>query len=159
MAYQRFFLNENLHRVIHVNRSKNEMVAFDFVEGAFKQYPNSEVQKRKSPAFSIKKVAEIFNRHPKSIHRYIADKNIPVPQREYDIRTKKPGAYFFSDKDLFGLQEYLSQVAPGKTAKSGHVKPQRVPSREDLRALVEYGKILYVKQDDEFIPVWKARDW
>lgn len=159
MAYQRFFLNENLHRVIHVNRSKNEMVAFDFVEGAFKQYPNSEVQKRKSPAFSIKKVGEIFNRHPKSIHRYIADKNIPVPQREYDIKTKKPGAYFFSDKDLFGLQEYLSQVAPGKTAANGFVKPQRVPSREDLRALVEYGRILYVKQDDEFIPVWKARDW
>jgi hypothetical protein len=158
-AYKRFFLNEHLHRVIHTARPKNELTAFDFIDGKIKVYPYSEVQKRKQNAISVNRLAEMLNRHGKTIHRHITLGNIPRPQQEYAIETKRPGAFFFSEDDAMLVRDFFATVHYGKPRKDGRSTPFRIPTRDELRSMIDSGKILYVKQNDEFIPIWRAQEW
>jgi hypothetical protein len=160
MAYKRFFINDHLHRVIRTERSKNRLTAFDFVEDKIKVYPYSEVSVRKKRAVGVLEVAEIFGFNRKTVNRHIADRLFPEPQREHHIQTKKPGAYFFSEKDLYNYHDYLINSSSGKNRLDGSPRSRRgIPSREDLRVLMEYGRILYVRDGNDFIPVWRAEEW
>lgn len=160
MAYKRFYLNDNLHRVIRSERSKNRLTAFDFVEGKLKVYPYSEVTLRKKRAVGVLEVSNIFGFNRKTVNRHIVERVFPEPQREYHIVTKKPGAYFFSEKDMYNYHDYLVNSHSGKSRLDGSARIRKgIPSRDDLRVLMEYGRILYVKDGDDFIPVWRAEEW
>jgi hypothetical protein len=160
MAYKRFFLNDHLHRVIRTERARNRLTAFDFLEDEFKVYPYSEFSSKKKRAVSVLEVAEIFGFNRKTVNRHIADRLFPEPQREHHIVTKKPGAYFFSEKDLYNYHEYLTGSPSGKNRLDGSPRVRKgIPSRDDLRVLMQYGRILYVKDGSNFIPVWRAEEW
>jgi len=159
LAYKRFFINEHLHRVIHTNRSSNELTAFDFVDDKIKVYPLSEVQKRKQNAIGVNKLAKMLNRHRKTIHRHISDGNIPRPQQEFHIKTKKPGAFFFSEDEAMQVRDFFSSVHVGRPRKDGKANGSRVPTREELRSMIDSGRMLYVKENDEFVPIWRAQEW
>ena len=158
-AYKRFFLNDHLHRVIHTSRPTNELTAFDFIDGKIKVYPYSEVQRRKQSAIKVKKLAKMLNRHHRTIQRHITLGNIPRPQQEYAIHSKQPGAFFFSEDDAMLVRDFFATIHYGKPRKDGRVTPFRVPTREELRLMIDSGKMLYVKQNDEFVPIWRAQDW
>lgn len=159
MAYKRFFLNDHLHRVIHTNRSNNEITAFDFIEDKIKVYPLSEVQKKKQSAISVNKLAGFLNRHRKTIHRHIQEGTIPRPQQEYSIENKKPGAFFFSENDCMDIRDFFATIHIGRPRSDGRNTPRDIPTREELRAMIDSGRILYVKEKDEFVPIWRAQDW
>jgi hypothetical protein len=158
-AYKRFFLNGHLHRVLHTGRAKNELTAFDFIDGKIKVYPYSDVQRRKQNAIRVNQLADMLNRHRKTIHRYIQEGSIPRPQQEYAIHTGKPGAFFFSEDDAMAVRDFLSTIHYGRTRADGKNTPYKVPTREELRAMIDSGKILYVKEDNEFVPIWRAQNW
>lgn len=160
MAYKRFYLNGNLHRAVKIERSKNRITAVDFVEDKIKTYPYSEVEKKRRRALGVVEVAEIFGFHRKTVNQHISDDRFPRPQREHEYSTKKPGAYFFSEKDLYNYHEFLLNSPSGRNRADGTARKRKgLPSREDLRVLMEYGRILYVKDGDDFIPVWRAEEW
>lgn len=158
-AYKRFFLNEHLHRVLHTAKAQNELTAFDFVDGKIKVYPYAEVERRKQNAIKITELAKMLNRHSKTIHRHIQEGNIPRPQQEYAIHSGNPGAFFFSEDDAMAVRDFFATVHMGNKRKDGKVTPFRIPTREQLRSMMDSGKILYVKEDDEFVPIWRAQDW
>lgn len=159
MAYKRFFLNGNLHRVIHAKRSENELTAYDFIEDRLKVYPYSEVHKRKQNAISVIKLSQMLNRHRKTIHLHISEGNIPRPQQEHAIHNKKPGAFFFSEDDAMAVRDFMATLHYGRPRKDGKNTPYLIPTREELRAMIESGRILYVKENNEFVPIWRAQDW
>lgn len=158
-AYKRFFLNGHLHRVIHTARAKNELTAYDFIDGKVKVYPYSDVQRRKQNAIRVNYLAKMLNRHRKTIHRYIQEGDIPRPQQEYEIQNGTPGAFFFSEEDAMAVRDFLSTLHYGRTRTDGKNTPYKVPTREELRSMIDSGKILYVKENDEFVPIWRAQDW
>jgi len=158
-GHKRFFLNGHLHRVLHSARAKNEITAFDFIEGKIKVYPYSEVQRKKQNAIKVNQLASMLNRHRKTIHRHIQEGNIPRPQQEYAIHSGKPGTFFFSEDDAMEVREFFATLHYGRPREDGKNTPYRVPTREELRSMVDSGKILYVKENDEFVPIWRAQDW
>lgn len=159
MAYKRFFLNKNLHRVIHARRAENELTAFDFIEGKIKVYPYSEVRRKKQNAIGVKELARMLNRHRKTIHRHIQEGNIPRPQQEYAIHNGKPGAFFFSEDDAMEVRDFFANLHRGRPREDGKNTPHLIPTKQELRSMIDSGKILYVKENDEFVPIWRAQDW
>lgn len=155
----RFFLNDHLHKVIHKNRALNQITAYDFVDCKVKVYPKSEVERMKQNAFSVREASEMLNRSKKLILALVIDGTLGYAQREHSMKTKKPGMYFFSEDGMMSARDYFASVHRGRPRKDGRITSYMVPTREEMRAMTESGRILYVKENNEFVPVWRAQDW
>lgn len=155
----RFFLNGNLHRVLHTNRAQDKLTAYDYIEGKVKIYPWSEVKKKSQRALTVTEAAELIGRHRDRIMRWIYGGEIAEPQREYSLENGAPGRYFFSEDDMMELHDFMSSIHHGRPRKDGRVTNNRLPPKEELRAMIQTNQILYVKRDDEFIPIWTASEW
>jgi len=157
-AHKRFFLNGNLHRVIHQNRAKNVLSAFDFVESRVKTYPFSEVELNKVGAFKISDAARFLGRHRETIRIYIQDLEMDL-QREYDISSGLPGIRFMTEHQLMELRNYAANIHIGRPRDDGRVTNVKTPSREELKSMIQSNRMLYVKEDNDFVPVWRAKQW
>lgn len=156
---KQFFLNGNLHKVVHVNRAKDLVTAYDFAEHKLKVYPWSEVKRKKQNAFTITQAAELIGRHRDRLIEYMSRGDVEYPQREYNIETGRQGRYFFSEDDMMEIRDYMSNIHIGRPRKDGKITNNRVPNREEFRAMIQSGRVLYVKENDQFVPVWKAEEW
>jgi len=154
-----FYLNGNLHRILHISRARDLLTAYDFAEGKTKVYPWSDVQRRRQLAFTISQAANLMDRHRDRLVEYMEKGAVDWPQREYSLKSGKPGRYFFSEDDMMDLRDYMATVHIGRPRNDGKITNNRVPTREELRAMMQQGRVLYVKENDEFVPVWKAKDF
>jgi hypothetical protein len=156
-----FYLNGNLHYVVHINRSKDLATCFDYNDGKLKVYPWSEVRRKRGNAFTLTQAAKLINRHPDRIRRYMDAGEIERPQREYDLETGRPGRYFFSVEDMMAVHEFMSSVHRGRPRKDGKVTNNSTPDRETFRAMLDSNKLFYIKDEEsgEFVPVWRANDF
>lgn len=155
-----FYLDSNLHKVLRTNRAQDLVWAWHYVEGKQKVYPYSEVRKKHGKAYSIVDVSEMIGRHRVIIENYILDGKIRAPQRIYALGSRKPGAYYFSEKDVYELHDYLLTVHRGRPRKDGMITPSGIPSRAELRAMLVTGHATYIKNEKgEFVQVWKENDW
>lgn len=156
-----FFLNDELHKTLNVYRPDDMLVAWNYPQRKRVAYVLSDCKLHMQRAYGINDVAKIFNRQRKSIFRYIYNGNIPAPAKSYPLHeSTKEGKYFFSERDIFGLHDYLLTVSRGRPRKDGQRVATDAPSRRELEAMLRNENILYVKTSDgEFSPVWKQPDW
>lgn len=156
-----FYLDSNLHKVLSINRAQDLMVAWNYPEGKRVAYVYSDARRRMGKAYTMQQVAAMVNRHRVQIAMYIIDGKIRPPQRIYSLDgNKKPGKWFFSEKDVYDLHDYLLTVHIGRPRKDGQIRPGRTCSRAELRAMLQHETVLYVKNSDgEIVPVWKEIEW
>lgn len=156
-----FYLNEDLHRSLQVNRSDDTIIAFNFREGKRVAYNYSDVQKNRKHAYSISEVAKIVNRHVDTIKRHLRSGDIKKPQQAYALDDKsKLGRYYFTDEDIKQVREFLKTIHIGRPRNDGQVTASNIPSKAELEALLRNETVLYAKSSDgEFVPVWKAPEW
>lgn len=156
-----FYLNGDLHRVLSINRAQDLVVTWNFKEEKRRAYVWSDARRRMEKAFPISQVSKMINRHRVIIENYILDGKIRPPQRIYTLDgTKRPGKYMFSEKDVLELHDYLLTVHIGRPRKDGKITPGRMPSRAELKAMMQHDTTVYVKSaDGTFTPVWKEMDW
>lgn len=157
-----FFLNGDLHKTIHINRSSDLIVAWNYPLKRRTSYSWSDAQKNMEKAYSITEVANMLNRHRMTIDKYIRQELIKTPQRLYKIDGKfnSAGKYMFSEKDILDLHEYCSTISKGRPRKDGLINTSGLPSRSEVKAMIKQSSVLYIKDDDgNFIPVWKENIW
>jgi hypothetical protein len=154
-----FYLNGHLHRVIHVNRGKDLVTAYDFIDHKMKVYPWSDTKRMKQNAFTVTEAAELLGRHRDRIKTWLRNGDIERPQQEYSLKTGEPRRYFFSEDDMMELRDFMSSIHIGRPRKDGRVTNNRLPTRDEFRAMIQTGRMLYVKENDEFVPVWRAEEW
>lgn len=135
------------------------VTAYDYVESKTKVYNLSDVRRNMQNAFTVTEAAELVDRHRDRIKEYMEYGNIEIPQREHDLEHGAPGRYFLSEDDMMDLRDYMATVHIGRPRKDGRITNNRVPTREELRAIMQSGKMLYVKENDNFVPVWKAKEF
>lgn len=155
---KRFFLSNHLHRVIHQNRAQNTLTAYDFIDHKIKVYPLSEVEANKEGAFSLREVTKILSRNRFSLIRYFGRLGWE-PQQEYSLDTGLMGAYFLSETQVMDLRDFVATIHIGRPRNDGRTTNSKVPTREEVRTMIQSGRVLYVKENDQFVPIWKAKDW
>ena len=144
-----FFLNNKIHRVLSSSRSKDEIIAWSYLDGKRVLYSHSQVLKNMESAYSTAQVAVLLNKHKVTIEDYILDGKIKRPQKVYPIGNpdSKWYKFMYSESDIMDIHEFILE--------SGYSK--NVPSKAELRALLKHSFILYTKSSDgKFVPVWKA---
>lgn len=157
-----FYLEgDQLHKVLSTNRPQNLMVAWNFTQGKRVSYVLSDVRKRMRKAYTQDDVAKMFGRHPVRIDKTMRSGNVRLPQRIYTLDgNRRPGKYMFSEKDIYELHDYMMTVHRGRPRKDGRITPSGLPSKVELRAMLNTDTALYVKNEDgEFVQVFKENDW
>ena len=156
-----FYINQELHKSLRVNRAEDLIYAWNYPQGKRVAYVWSVTQKNMQHAFSVSEVAKFFGRNPVVIKQYMLDGEIGKVQKTYSLDDRKsPGKYFFSEDDVRSLYEYLSTKNLGRPRKDGLQVQYPLPSRSELEAMLKQETILYMKDKaGEFAPIWKQPDW
>lgn len=156
-----FYLNNLLHKSLHINRGADTITAWCYPEHRRVAYTYSDVKKRREPAFTTKEVGKMLNRGRVQIERAILRGDITEPQHTYGLSEhKKKFQYLWNEKSILEAHAYFSTVHRGRPRNDGMITPQRLPTVRELRAMIRQEEILYVRgEDGEFRPVWRAADF
>lgn len=156
-----FYLNDELHKTLSIKRPDDLIIAWNYNKVMRVAYVLSDCRLHMQRAYSCADVGNLFGRDRKSILRYIYDGNIPAPQKADVIGgSEREGRYFFSEKNIYGLHDYLLTVNLGRPRRDGERRAVNAPSRRELEAMLKNNTMLYVKSaDGEFTPIWKQQDW
>lgn len=152
-----FFLDGKMYKTLRVDRSKDELVAWEFDTRKRVHLSNSYVQQNKEKTYNIHEVSEMLNRSKQYI--WNLQYNGEIPCREYrTIATNRLYGLRWSPSDIMEAWEYFSQRHYGRPRKDGAVIPYKLPSKAEMRAMLNQETILYYKDEKtgEFKPTWKA---
>ncbi|AXH68767.1 helix-turn-helix DNA-binding domain protein [Streptomyces phage Comrade] len=150
-----------MHKVLSVTRAQDFAICWNFREGKRAGYIWSDLRRNAERAFKMQEVSAMIGRHRVNIERDILAGNIKAPQRSYTLDgNKRPLYYFFSEKDVLDLHDYLLTIHIGRPRKDGKITPANMPSKTELRAMMRHDMVTYVKTEGgEFVPVWKEQSW
>lgn len=156
-----FFLNDELHKTLKINRPTDLITAWNYTQRKRQAYVWSDVRRNHGRAFSLTEVADMLGRHRVNIEMLIVEGKIRRPQRIYSLDGKfTPGKYFFQEKEVYALHDYLLTIHIGRPRRDGKVTPGRLPSKLELRAMMQHDTVLYVKTESGgYTPIWKEVDW
>lgn len=154
-----FFIDDKLHKKLHINRSDDVITAWSYPDHKRVGYTYSTVLKNHQKAFSTREVCEMLNRKRTTIEMALVSGKIERPQFTYSLESGKMHKYFWREQDVISMWEYLSTVHRGRPRRDGLVAPQALPTKSELRAIMRQEEVLYVLEDGEFVPTWRAKDF
>lgn len=156
-----FYLNENLHKRLHINRGADTIMTWCYPLHKRVAYTYSDVKRRMEPAYTTKEVGLMLNRGRLTLEHAILNGDIEAPQFTYGLNEhKRKFKYMWHEKNILEAHAYLSTVHRGRPRNDGLITPARLPTVRELRAMIRQEDILYVRDPDgTFRPVWKAEDF
>lgn len=152
------FINDELHRTLHIDRTNNIVRTYNFVQDKQVAYLYTDYKKWRTPAYSISIVGKILKRHPDSVRTAINTGGVKKPyMRDQFVH----GVYYFCETDIYNLRDYFANLHIGRPRKDGNITPRfDVPTKRELDAILGKTEMLYVKnKNGEFVPVWRAEDF
>lgn len=157
-----FFLDGSLLKRLHVDRGADLVTCWEYYpEGKIVAHSWSETRRKMKPAFRNSQVVVLLNRTRISIENAILRGDIRPPAKLYSLEPdRKPGRYMWSEANVMEARDYFSTVHYGRPRKDGRITSKPIPTRAELRAMMEQGTVTYVKTSDgEFIPMFKEIVW
>lgn len=170
-AVKYFYLNGSYHRTLHVNRSKDIITAFDFGDEKTKKYLYSDVKRAAENVYTMKEVGEVLNRSYTYLRYHLGWGRYQQVETFLPWNPKKPkptgpnemgkNTYprIMRETAVMHLRDILADTHIGQPRKDGKITPMNVPTRQELRAWFDHGRLTYVEEDGNFIPVWNADVW
>lgn len=154
-----FYLNDDLHRSLFISQARDEMVAWNYPQKKRVVYTYSDVRRRKEPAFTTQEVCKLLNRQRDTVEKAMLRGEFPTPQHAYKLdENMRKTSYQWSQTDVLNAQAYFLTVHYGRPRNDGLITPYPIPTVRELKALMRQEEILYVRDGDEFKPVWAARN-
>lgn len=156
-----FYLNGLLHRKLRINRAQDEIITWCYPLAKRVTYTYSQVIRNKEPAFTTSQVCDMIGRRRTVVESSLTEGEVDRPQYTYalDDPEKKNYKYMWSEKDIMSLHDYLLTKHRGRPRNDGLIIPQAMPSKRELRAIIRQEELFYVKDGDEFKPIWRAQDF
>lgn len=147
-----FYIDGRLHKRISVDRSNDVLKCWDFTEQRPVVYALSSAKLRMRPCFNTNQVGALINRNPHRIRHLLADGELKEPMKAcYPGRPiVQSTRWRWSEDDVMAARDYFA----------GKRHTDNIPTRRELRALMNQEDILYIQQGDgSFAPTWRAKDF
>jgi len=152
-----FFLDGKMYKTLRVDRTHDELLAWEFDTRRRVVLSYSYVQHNREKTYNIHEVSEMLNRSKKYIWNLWYNGEIPA-RTYHSIATNRPYGLRWSPSDIMEAWEFFASKHYGRPRKDGAVIPYKLPSKRELRAMLNQETILYYKDSKtgEFKPTWKA---
>ncbi len=161
---KRFFINGQFHEIVNVNRSAGMIRAYNYEDNAVVSYSMADYKKFKQQAYTIKHVSSFIQRDItaiwKAIDRGDVSKPFLLPTNKDAGKGKfasgRVGIYYFSEDNIYEIRDYFANVHKGRPRADGQITSYKVPTVEELDALLGKREMIYVTNKyGELVTLWK----
>jgi len=165
---RRFFINGEFHEIVNINRSAGMIRAYNFSTDKVVTYSISDYKKFRQQAYTIGNVSRLIARDITSIWKAVdrGDVTRPymLPLKEDAGKGKfavgRSGVFYFSEDNIYEIRNYFASVHKGRPRADGAITSYKVPTVEELDALLGKREMVYVKdKKGNFVPIWKRIDF
>lgn len=151
-----YFLNGDLVRVHHLNRSNGIVSVFNINKGIIESCLLGDFKKKRERAYTVNETAQLVNRHRKYMPQLMERGTIPLPtgasinkERGWQIRS------YYSESQVVQIRDILATYSIGRPRKDGLINNDITPTRQELTRRMGDGILTYTRTEDgRFIPVW-----
>ena len=151
-----WFLNGDLVRVYHLNRSNGIMSVYNIIKDQIESCLISDFKKNRERAYTVGETADLVNRHKKYMPSLMKRQIIPFP-----LGSQKGGATawqvrsYYSESQVKAIRDILATYHMGRPRNDKLITNDITPSTQELTRRMGDGILTYTKTPDgEFIPVW-----
>jgi hypothetical protein len=151
-----WFLNGDLVRVHHLNRSNGIMSVYNIIKDQIESCLISDFKKNRERAYTVGETAALVNRHKKYMPQLVKRGVIPPP-----TGSQKGGSTgwqvrsYYSESQVRELRDILASYHMGRPRNDRLITNDVTPSKQELTRRMGDGILTYTKTDDgRFIPVW-----
>jgi len=151
-----WFLNKDLVRVHHLNRSNGIISLYNITKGQVESCLIGDFKKNRERAYTVGQTAELVNRHKKYLPYLMNTGVIPFPlgsqkggERAWQVRS------YYSEYQVHEIRDILASYHQGRPRKDKLITNDITPTKQELTRRMGNGILTYTRTDDgRFIPVW-----
>lgn len=151
-----WFLNGDLVRVHHLNRSNGIMSVYNITKDQIESCLISDFKKNRERAYTVGETADLVNRHKKYMPDLMKRGVIPLPMgsskngvRGFQIRS------YYSESQVREIRDILASYHMGRPRKDKLITNDITPSKQELTRRMGDGILTYtMTEDGRFVPVW-----
>ena len=151
-----WFLNGDLVRVHHLNRSNGIMSVYNITKDRIESCLISDFKKKRERAYTVGQTADLVNRHKKYLPRLMKKGIIPFPTgsqkggaRGWQVRS------YYSESQVREIRDILASYHIGRPRKDKLITNDMTPSKAELTRRMGDGILTYTRTEDgRFIPIW-----
>jgi hypothetical protein len=151
-----WFLNGELVRVYHYNKSNGIMSVYNIIQDRIESCLISDFKKKRERAYTIGNSAKLINRHKKYIPTLIKRGIIPPPMgSQKGGKTAWQTRAYYSESQIREIRDILASKHIGRPRKDGLVTNDITPTKQELTRRMGDGILTYMRTEDgNFIPTW-----
>ena len=151
-----WFLNGDLVRVYHLNRSNGIMSVYNIVKDQIESCLISDFKRNRERAYTVGETADLVNRHKKYMPSLMERGVSPEPTgsqkggaRGWQVRS------YYSESQVRAIRDILASYHMGRPRKDKLITNDITPSVQELTRRMGDGILTYTRTPDgEFLPVW-----
>ena len=151
-----WFLNGDLVRVHHLNRSNGIMSVYSIVKDQIESCLINDFKRNRERAYTVGETAALVNRHKKYMPQLVKRGVIPPP-----TGSQKGGSTgwqvrsYYSESQVRELRDILASYHQGQPRKDKLITNNITPTKQELTRRMGDGILTYTRTEDgRFIPVW-----
>jgi hypothetical protein len=151
-----WFLNGDLVRVHHINRSNGIMSVYNIIKDQIESCLISDFKKNRERAYTVGQTADLVNRHKKYMPSLMMRQVIPYPTgsqkggaRGWQVRS------YYSESQVRAIRDILATYHMGRPREDKLITNNITPSPQELTRRMGDGILTYTRTEDgRFIPIW-----
>jgi hypothetical protein len=151
-----WFLNGDLVRVHHFNKSNGIMSVYNITKDQIESCLISDFKKKREKAYTVGETADLVNRHKKYMPRLMKKGLIPFPMgsqkggaRGWQIRS------YYSESQVVEIRDILAMNHIGRPRKDNLITNDITPTKQELTRRMGGGILTYTRTEDgRYIPIW-----
>jgi hypothetical protein len=151
-----WFLNGDLVRVHHLNRSNGIMSVYNINKDRLESCLVTDFKRNRKKAYTVGETAILVNRHKKYMPSLMKRGIIPHP-----TGSQKGGATgwqvrsYYSELQVHEIRDILATYHIGQPRKDKLITNDITPTKQELTRRMGDGILTYTRTEDgRFIPVW-----
>ena len=151
-----WFLNGDLVRVHHLNRSNGIMSVYNITKDQIESCLIKDFKNKRERAYTVGETADLVNRHKKYMPSLMKRGIIPFP-----TGSQKGGSTgwqvrsYYSESQVWAIRDILATYHIGRPRKDKLITNDITPSPQELTRRMGDGILTYTRTEDgRFIPVW-----
>jgi hypothetical protein len=151
-----WFLNGDLVRVHHLNRSNGIMSVYNINKDRLESCLVTDFKRNRKKAYTVGETAILVNRHKKYMPSLMKRGIIPHP-----TGGQKGGATgwqvrsYYSELQVHEIRDILATYHIGQPRKDKLITNDITPTKQELTRRMGDGILTYTRTEDgRFIPVW-----
>lgn len=151
-----WFLNGDLVRVHHLNRSNGIMSVYNINKDRLESCLVTDFKRNRKKAYTVGETAILVNRHKKYMPSLMKRGIIPHPtgsqkggETGWQVRS------YYSELQVHEIRDILATYHIGQPRKDKLITNDITPTKQELTRRMGDGILTYTRTEDgRFIPVW-----